>query len=57
MGKKNSAPSGLTFEEPEQNDALMEKIFAEIDAVPDKEPELEIPLSEDSIKKNQTLSC
>ena len=53
MGKKISVPSRLTFEEPEQNDALMEKIFADIDDVPDKEPALEIPFSEDSSKKTR----
>ena len=46
MGKKSSLPSRLTFEESEQNDALMEKIFAGVDDVPDKEPALEIPPSE-----------
>ena len=50
MGKKSSLSSGLTFEESEQNDALMEKIFAGIEDVPDKEPALEIPLSESSLK-------
>ena len=54
MGKKSSLPSRLTFEESEQNDALMEKIFAGVDEVPDKEPALEIPLSESSLKKPQT---
>jgi hypothetical protein len=53
MGKKSSLPSRLTFEESEQNDALMEKIFADIDDVPDKEPALEIPFSEDSSKKTR----
>ena len=51
MGKKSSLPSRLTFEESEQNDALMEKIFANVEDVPDKEPALEIPLSESSLKK------
>ena len=50
MGKKSSLPSRLTFEESEQNDALMEKIFAGVDDVPDKEPALEIPPSESSLK-------
>ncbi len=51
MGKKSSLSSRLTFEESEQNDALMEKIFASVDEVPDKEPALEIPPSESSLKK------
>ena len=54
MSKKSSLQSRLTFEESEQNDALMEKIFAGIEDVPDKEPALEIPLSESSLKKPRT---
>ena len=54
MGKKSSLPSRLTFEESEQNDALMEKIFAGVDDVPDKEPALEIPPSESSLKNPLT---
>ena len=54
MGKKSSLPSRLTFEESEQNDALMEKIFAGVDNVPDKEPALEISPSESSLKKSRT---
>ncbi len=54
MGKKSSLPSRLTFEESEQNDALMEKIFAGVDDVPDKEPALVIPPSESSLKKSRT---
>ena len=54
MSKKSSLPSRLTFEESEQNDALMEKIFAGVDDVPDKEPALEIPPSESSLKKPRT---
>ena len=54
MGKKSSLPSGITFEESEQNDALMEKIFAGLDKVPDKEPALGIPPSEYSLKKPRT---
>jgi len=53
MGKKSSVSSSLTFEEPEQNDVLMEKIFADIDDVPDKEPELEIPFSKVPSRKNR----
>ena len=55
MGKKSSLPSRLTFEESEQNDALMEKIFAGVDDVPDKEPALEILPSEFSLKKPKQL--
>ena len=54
MGKKSSLPSRLTFEESEQNDALMEKIFANVEDVPDKEPALGIPLSESPLKKPRT---
>ena len=54
MSKKSSLQSRLTFEESEQNDALMEKIFAGVDDVPDKEPALEIPPSESSLKKPRT---
>ena len=54
MGKKSSLPSRLTFEESEQNDALMEKIFAGVDDVPDKEPALEITPSESSLKNPRT---
>jgi len=54
MGKKSSLPSRLTFEESEQNDTLMEKIFAGVDDVPDKEPALEIPPSESYLKKPRT---
>ena len=54
MGKKSSLPSRLTFEESEQNDALMEKIFAGVDDVPDKEPALEIPPSDSSLKNPRT---
>ena len=54
MGKKSSLPSRLTFEESEQNDALMEKIFAGIEDVPEKDPALEILPSEFSLKKHRT---
>ena len=54
MGKKSSLPSRLIFEESEQNDAIMEKIFAGVDYVPDKEPALEISPSETSLKKTRT---
>ena len=54
MGKKSSLPSRLTFEESEQNDALMEKIFAGIEDVPEKDPALEISLSESSLKKTRS---
>jgi len=54
MGKKSSLPSRLTFEESEQHAALLEKIFAGVDDVPDKEPALEIPPSESSLKNPST---
>ena len=55
MGKKNSSSISLTFEESEQNDDQMEKIFAGVDFVPDKEPSLEMPASE-SYRKNPRSS-
>ena len=54
MVKKSSLPSRLSFEESEQNDALMEKIFAGVEDVPDKEPTLEITLYESSLIKPRT---
>ena len=54
MGKTSSLLSRLTFEESQQNDALMEKIYAGIEDVPDKEPALEMPPSESSLKKPLT---
>ena len=37
MSRKSSNPSSLTFEESEQNDALMKKIFENVKDVPDEE--------------------
>ena len=54
MGKKNSAPTNLIFEESEQNDALMEKIFSGINDVPDKEPLVEVSHSESYRKKSRS---
>lgn len=51
MGKKGSTSSSLSFEESDQHDSLMEQIFDGISDVPDKEPDLEIPLSKSSSKK------
>ena len=36
MSRKRSTPSSLTFEESDQNDALMKQIFENIKDVPDK---------------------
>jgi DNA-nicking Smr family endonuclease len=55
MGKKSSTSSSLTFEELDQHDSLMEKIFDAISDIPDKEPSLEIPLSKASPKRKQAL--
>ena len=38
MGRKSSTPSSFTFEESDQNDALMKQIFENVKDVPDKEP-------------------
>ena len=54
MSNKNSAPTSLTFEDSEQNNDLMEKIFAGVDDVPDKEPTLELLASESSRKKTRS---
>ena len=36
MSRKSSTPSSLTFEESDQNDALMKQIFENVKDVPDK---------------------
>ena len=55
MSNKNSAPTSLTFEDSEQNNDLMEKIFAGVDDVPDKEPTLETSASEFFRKKSRSF--
>ncbi len=42
MSKARPESNSLTFEEPEQEDALMEKIFNGVKEVPDKEPNLDL---------------
>ena len=37
MSRKSSIPSSLTFEESDQNDALMKQIFENVKDVPDEE--------------------
>ena len=37
MGRKSSTPSSLTFEELDQNDALMKQIFENVKDVPEEE--------------------
>ena len=37
MGRKSSTPSSFTFEESDQNDALMKQIFENVKDVPDEE--------------------
>ena len=37
MSRKSSTPSSLTFEESDQNDALMRQIFENVEDVPDEE--------------------
>jgi DNA-nicking Smr family endonuclease len=54
MSKKSSTSSTLIFEESDKNDSLMEQIFEGISDVPDKEPELEIPVSKTYPKKKQS---
>lgn len=56
MGKKSSFSSKLSFEESDENDLLMEKIFAGVQDVPDKEPAVELPASKPSQKKNKSSS-
>ena len=50
MSKKSSTPSSLTFEESDQNDALMKEIFENFKDVPDKEN----PLKQTSNKKSRS---
>ena len=54
MGIKSSTSSGLTFEESDQHDSLMEQIFDEIGDVPDKESVLENSVAKSSPKKKQS---
>ena len=39
MSRKSSTPSSLTFEESDQNDALMKQIFENVKDMPDEEYE------------------
>ena len=41
MSRKSSTPSSLTFEESDQNDALMMQIFENVKDVPEKDPLLD----------------
>ena len=51
MSRKSSTPSSLTFEESDQNDALMKQIFENVKDVPDKEPTLDQTPEQNSTKK------
>ena len=50
MGRKSSTLSSLTFEESDENDALMKHIFENVKDVPDKEP----PAKQTSNKKSRS---
>ena len=50
MSRKSSTPSSLTFEESDQNDALMKHIFENVKDVPDKET----PPEQTSNKKSRS---
>jgi len=51
MGRKSSNPLSLTFEESDQNDALMKHIFENVKDVPDKETQPEQNAQQTSSKK------
>ena len=50
MSRKSSTPSSLTFEESDQNDVLMKKIFENVKDVPDEET----PSEQTSNKKSRS---
>ena len=50
MSRKSSTPSSFTFEESDQNDALMEQIFENVKYVPDEET----PPEQTSNKKSRS---
>ena len=50
MSRKSSTPSSLTFEESDQNDALMKQIFENVKYVPDEET----PPEQTSNKKSRS---
>ena len=52
MSRKSSTPSILTFEESDQNDALMKQIFENVKDVPDEET----PPEHTSNKKSRSLT-
>ena len=54
MGRKSSSLSNLTFEESDQNDALMKQIFENVKDVPDKEPPPDQTDEQTSNKKSRS---
>ena len=50
MSRKSSTPSSLTFEESDQNDALMKQIFENVKDLPDEED----PAEQTSSKKSRS---
>ena len=52
MSRKSSTPSSLTFEESDQNDALMKHIFENFEDVPEEET----PPEQTSHKKSDSSS-
>ena len=55
MSRKSSTPSRLTFDESDQNDALMRHIFENIKDVPDKEPPTEQTSSKSKFSTRDSL--
>ncbi len=54
MGRKSSTLSSLTFEESDQNDALMKQIFENVKDVPYKEPPPDQTAEQASNKKSRS---
>ena len=54
MGRKSSTPSSLIFEESDQNDVLMKRIFDKVKDVPDKELPPEKTTEQTSSKKTRS---
>ncbi|MBS1256954.1 MAG: Endonuclease MutS2 [Deltaproteobacteria bacterium] len=56
MGRKSSTSSNLTFEESDQDDALMKQIFDNVKDVPDKESPPDQTAEQSSPKKTRTIA-
>ena len=54
MSRKSSTPSSLTFEESDQNDALMKQIFENVKDVPDEETPPDQTAKQTSNKKSRS---